>query len=204
MNGLNAPRSTSWQPWHPEEAARLLSGTTAAWCVAGGWALDLWIGEQTRQHEDLEIAVPRDQVSLILSKLADFHFFTVKNSVLSAICGEFTIPNDVHQIRVREPAVGTWCMDIFVEPGDSKTWVYRRDTAIRCERAKLVGISCSGVPFLNPEAVLLYKSKAPTQKDEADFARFSPRMDPIARDWLRDMLLRVDPQNKWIGALAEF
>ncbi|MGH3656155.1 MAG: nucleotidyltransferase domain-containing protein [Micromonosporaceae bacterium] len=27
------------------------------WCVAAGWALDLFRGEQTRPHEDLEIAV---------------------------------------------------------------------------------------------------------------------------------------------------
>jgi hypothetical protein len=29
------------------------------WAVAAGWALDLFRGEVTREHEDTEIAIPR-------------------------------------------------------------------------------------------------------------------------------------------------
>jgi hypothetical protein len=28
------------------------------WCVAAGWALDLFRGMQTREHGDIEIAIP--------------------------------------------------------------------------------------------------------------------------------------------------
>jgi hypothetical protein len=47
-----------WEPWSPAEVARRLADVDAAWCVAAGWALDLWRGRQTREHEDIEIAVP--------------------------------------------------------------------------------------------------------------------------------------------------
>jgi len=40
------------------EVAKLLAGVDVPWCVAAGWALDLFHGEVTREHEDLEIAVP--------------------------------------------------------------------------------------------------------------------------------------------------
>ncbi|MFD9689695.1 hypothetical protein ACFWXO_28500, partial [Kitasatospora sp. NPDC059088] len=34
--------------WRPEQAAERLGGFGASWCVAAGWALDLFLGRQTR------------------------------------------------------------------------------------------------------------------------------------------------------------
>ena len=42
----------------PGQVARHLAGITAPWCVAAGWALDLFRGTQTREHGDIEIAAP--------------------------------------------------------------------------------------------------------------------------------------------------
>ena len=49
-------------------------GVTAPWCVAAGWALDLFRGEQTREHEDLEIAVPttREAFGQVRNALAGY------------------------------------------------------------------------------------------------------------------------------------
>ncbi|BBH69873.1 hypothetical protein ACTI_65580 [Actinoplanes sp. OR16] len=46
--------------WTPREVADRLTGTTTPWCVAAGWALDLFRGRQTRPHGDIEIAIPAD------------------------------------------------------------------------------------------------------------------------------------------------
>jgi len=35
------------------------SGFKGFWCVAGGWAIDMFLGKQTRPHEDMEIVVLR-------------------------------------------------------------------------------------------------------------------------------------------------
>jgi hypothetical protein len=35
---------------------KLMSGCDRTWFIAGGWAIDLFIGKQTRPHQDLEIA----------------------------------------------------------------------------------------------------------------------------------------------------
>ena len=47
-----------WESRQPAQLAALLRGVTAPWYVAAGWALDLFRGEQTREHEDLEIGLP--------------------------------------------------------------------------------------------------------------------------------------------------
>ena len=43
----------------------LMKGFGAPWCVAGGWALDLWLGRRTREHADLELVLFRDDQSLL-------------------------------------------------------------------------------------------------------------------------------------------
>jgi hypothetical protein len=50
IEALEARWSLSWTP---SEVAQRLAGITAPWCVAAGWALDLFRGRQTREHGDI-------------------------------------------------------------------------------------------------------------------------------------------------------
>ena len=61
-----------WDAWHPLEITERLAGVDVPWCVVAGWALDLFRGEVTREHEDLEIAVPAGRFGVIRAALADF------------------------------------------------------------------------------------------------------------------------------------
>jgi hypothetical protein len=56
--------------WTPEMGAKCLAGVPARWCVAGSWALDLFRGEQTRVHSDLEIALPAADFPLIRARFS--------------------------------------------------------------------------------------------------------------------------------------
>lgn len=58
-----------------------------------------------------------------------------------------------------------------------------------------------GLPYLAPEIQLLYKSKAPRERDEMDFAQTRPLLAPDARRWLRDALELANPGHTWIAAL---
>ena len=55
IEALDAQWSLSWTP---SEIAQRLAGIPTPWYVAAGWALDLFRGRQTRQHADIEIAIP--------------------------------------------------------------------------------------------------------------------------------------------------
>ncbi|GAA3145448.1 nucleotidyltransferase domain-containing protein [Kribbella aluminosa] len=65
----------TWDAWHPQTIAGLLAGTSARWWVVGGWALDLFQGRQTREHEDLEIATPLWDFDVIRERLSAYEFF---------------------------------------------------------------------------------------------------------------------------------
>src|SRR5690349_11434383 len=40
--------------------ARWLGDFDAPWWVAGGWAIDLWVGGVSRDHSDIEISILRE------------------------------------------------------------------------------------------------------------------------------------------------
>jgi Aminoglycoside-2''-adenylyltransferase len=48
-----------WQLWNPDKAATCFAALHVPWWIAGGWAIDLFLGRQTREHEDLDVLILR-------------------------------------------------------------------------------------------------------------------------------------------------
>src|SRR4051794_33243194 len=51
------------------EVAEIMRGFPAAWFVSGGWAIDLFLGEVTRSHSDIEIGIYRRDQQLLRAHL---------------------------------------------------------------------------------------------------------------------------------------
>ena len=190
----DGPPLEAWAAWSPQEAALRLASVTAPWCVVGGWALDLWLGEQSRAHGDLEIAIQREDLPQVRAALG-LPLHAVGDGAVRLLADDQPTPPHRHQNWVREGEA--WRMDIMLEPGDPETWVYRREPGLTAPRAWMVGASDHGVPYLKPQGVLLYKSKTPRAKDEADLANALPRLDNEARVWLADAIARFEPASPW-------
>lgn len=47
-----------------------MSGVGAWWAVAGGWAIDLWLGMHTREHHDVEVVIRRCDQRHVLAVLS--------------------------------------------------------------------------------------------------------------------------------------
>jgi Aminoglycoside-2''-adenylyltransferase len=54
-----------WQPWSPQEVAQFFAPLTVPWWIAGGWAIDLFLGRQTREHEDIDVQILRRDQQVI-------------------------------------------------------------------------------------------------------------------------------------------
>jgi hypothetical protein len=197
------PDVGKWDPWRPEEAARRLEVVKAPWYVAGGWAIDLFLGGQRREHEDLEIAVPSSRFDEVVDALSDFEFFVITGP-REAIPLEAARDRleQTHQTWVREPAGGSWRLDIFREPSDGDTWICRRSRAITMPYERLVERTADGLPYGRPEVILLYKAKHFQQpKNQKDFEAALPRLETERRRWLRDALELVHPEHAWLSGL---
>ncbi|MEV0902850.1 hypothetical protein [Actinoplanes sp. NPDC049802] len=186
--------------WTPAEVAHRLAGAATPWYVAAGWALDLFQGEQTRDHHDIEIGVPAARFPEIRARFAGL----AADAVGDARIWESASPQALaatHQTWFRDPATGDYLIDVFREPHDGPTWICRRDSTIRLPYPEIIQHTADGIPYLRPDLVLLFKAKHTRPKDQADFDRTRPLLARAQRDTLSALLTRVHPGHPWLASL---
>lgn len=203
------PDLAAWDAWTPETVTARLAGVTAPWCVAGGWAIELFLGEtgdfaeHRRVHGDLEIAVPRGRFAEIREALPELTFFAVGDG-LAWDLAEHPEALDAHfQTWAMERGSGKWRLDVMREPHEGDVWISRRDSRIRMPYADLIRRTREGIPFVRPEVALLFKAKASLPKNEGDFAAALPYLSPDSRAWLRDALALVHSGHAWLKELEQ-
>jgi hypothetical protein len=94
---------------------------------------------------------------------------------------------------------GPWAVDVTVGEGSDDHWSYRRDPSVQVPWDLAVLRTTEGVPYLAPELQLLYKSKDPRPKDDADAAQVILDLDARRRELLARML---EPDHPWQRLLA--
>jgi hypothetical protein len=186
--------------WTPAEVAHRLAGIVSPWYVAAGWALDLFRGTQTRDHGDIEIAIPAASFPEVRSRFADYAFDAAGSGRIWANATPAELAR-TYQTWLRDPATGQYLLDVFREPHDGDIWICRRDAAIRLPYGDIIRHTSDGIPFLAPEWVLLFKAKNMRPKDQADFDGARPLLTQVQRQALADLLDRVHPGHPWLAAL---
>jgi hypothetical protein len=194
-----APDLDAWRPWHPTEVARVLAGTGVPWAVAGGWAIDLHLGRQTREHGDIEVAIPRADFPLFRLALTAFDLYEADRVVRLLSTDELP---EAHQVWVLDRDDRHWRMDTFLEPGDRQTWVSHRDETLRLPLAEVIRRTGDGIPYLAPAAVLLAKAKHARDKDEADLANTLPTLTAAERSWLAGAIAHVHQGHQWLRKIG--
>lgn len=196
------PGPSSEQPVTPTEVATILGDLGAPWWVAGGWAIDLFIGTQTRGHSDLDVAILRADQHLLYAHLESWDLRFVTGQHTPERWDGRTLEPPVHEVWARRAAEqdAGWALEVLLNEHDGDQWVYRRDPAVRLSLAQL-GHQRGDVPFLCPEVVLLYKSKRPTANDEADLRVAEPHLSQAQRLWLQRALQMCAPHHPWLAML---
>jgi hypothetical protein len=182
---------------------RLFDDFSGVWVVCGGWALDLFIGRQTREHEDLDVAIDSGAQHLVHAQLAGWRLSAkLKRASLrwspgmqlgwpeyeiTALCRGHR-PSHFHVI-LNDLYDDTWRLPMYA--GLERTaphWRLYTD---------------DGIPFVAPEVALLDKNRMHRPKDESDLQAALELMDAEQRAWLRGALERFAPRDPWIARLAE-
>jgi hypothetical protein len=204
----NAYRFGLWQPWRPEEVVSFFSTLTVPWWIAGGWALDLFLGVQTREHEDLDILFLRRDQHKIRARLQGWDVQEAHPELLPASWPfqewkqNVLLPASVHDIWCRPDARGPWAFQLMVTDSSDDQWIFRRTAQIRGSLSALGRVTGDGIPYLAPEIQLLYKAKGLRPKDKADFASVLPSLDRESRSWLAQSLALVHPGHLWLTELT--
>ena len=188
-----------WEPWDPHEVLDRLSEVDAPWGVVAGWAIDLYVGAVTRQHADIEISVPASSFTQVTEALDGFEWDVVGGGRVWPYPATL---NRFHQTWLREPRTGRWHLDVFREPHDGDTWLFRRDRSIAVPYDDVYERTPVGVPYLIPELVLLFKAGDADPKDQADFDRVVPLLSAARRARLSTWLAFHHPNHLWLAELG--
>jgi hypothetical protein len=179
-----------------------MHGFRGRWGIAGGWAIDLFVGRQMRPHADVDVAILRDDQARLRERLSDTRVDKVVDGQLVPWeSGErLTLP--IHEVHVTWP--DGFHLEFLLNEWDSASeeWMFRRAPRIRRSVDRVFSMG-RGLPRLAPEVVLLYKSKGSGPKDDADFAAAVEFMAPEQRLWLRDALVVTQAEHSWLAALRK-
>ena len=196
------PENSRWEPLTPQQVAERLRGLDIPWWIAGGWALDLFLGRQTRAHNDIEIAVFRADLDKVRAHLRGWEFVIAESGTFTPLGDKEPLPKAAHEIWSREKGHETWQLEILVEERDGARWRYRRNADIGALAKDIGRFSNEGIPYIRPEIQLLYKSKGARASDETDLITVLPRLDAAQRATLVAWLWTAEPGHRWLERLG--
>jgi len=183
-----------------------MKGLPVRWWIAGGWAIDLFVGRQTRPHGDCDVLVLRRDQLAAQEHLTgwDLYASDPRGTLRPWLDCEF-LPVGVHDIWCRRGSNEPWAFQLMLAEDLGDEWVFRRDPRIRGMISELGGVNAQGIPYLLPQIQLLYKARPqPLEKDETDFTIVLPLLSEEARAWLLSALIQLYHRgHQWIDRLRD-
>ncbi|OBR68937.1 hypothetical protein A7K91_15020 [Paenibacillus oryzae] len=177
--------------------ASLMKDYNYPWAIAGGWAIDLYIGNITRDHEDIEIVIFRDDQKKLQDYLVGWNFKKVSYGEIEPWQLGERLELPIHETYAEESDNK---LEVLLNESEGNDWVFRRDNRIRKPKSEIILQSLNGVRYLCPEIVLLYKSKNPRYKDQEDFKNINKLIETERKEWLINSLKTLYVEHPWIEA----
>ncbi|WP_373692384.1 nucleotidyltransferase domain-containing protein [Cohnella silvisoli] len=74
----------NWVTLTVPEICTVFSEIPVTWCIAGGWALDLYVGKQSRKHDDVDVIILREEQLTAFQYLSkDWTLYKTENGTLA-------------------------------------------------------------------------------------------------------------------------
>ncbi len=188
-----------------EMVAGELKDAAFEWYVGGGWSLDLFLKSVGRVHHDVDVIVPRQSQLELQKYLTErgWKLMTPFEKRIQPWPPHMRLEMPRHQVHAYRD--GQFIDLLLTDLED--VWRYRREPSVVRSREKMTLKSESGIPYLAPELVLLFKSKNTSDhdrpKDQLDFERAGPSLEPERRAWLYWALMATAPDHPWIKQLVQ-
>jgi hypothetical protein len=192
-----------WAGLTPRDIARLLRDFDRPWWVAGGWAIDLVLGRETRAHEDMDVALLRGDETALHRVLPAWEFHAVHDGAFERWDGSAPLAAPRHQFWVRRDGAGPWDFEVLLEHHRDGRWQFRRDRRVALPLERFGAMSPDGVPHVALEVALLYKARhLELAKRSADFDTALPALHGDGRAWLADAIAFTSPAHPWLSRLS--
>jgi len=199
----------------PETLARvadLMSTFRPKWSLCGGWAVDAWLGRQTRDHADVDIAVFQDDQHAIFDHLAGWQLIGHDNHVAD----DSSEPWDGRRLdlpaHIHARSHDGFNLEVLLNERSRRDWIFSREPRITMPLRRCAQQSAWGLPTVVPEVILFYKANPPAWRDlprpdlrphdELDFLALLPHLTEKQCYWLWEAISLVHPGHPWLTQLS--
>jgi len=190
--------ATAWAPLDADSVARLLGSASVRWWLSGGVALDLWLGRAIRPRPNTDVSmVAADLVKLVRDLPPGFSAW-VPDDLEGAVMpfAEVSADADPQPVLIHDDARNVWVLQMNVEDGAPRAWVYKRDPRLQLPWDRAV-LDIDGIPTGAPEVQLLWKSLRPRPEDNVDKDAVVAALSDDARAWYERAILSIHPHSSW-------
>ncbi len=213
MSSPVSRQTTNDVPEPVTRIAELMSTFPAPWALCGGWAVDSWLGRQTRDHDDVDISVFIEDQRALFDHLAGWqlvaHDLHVDGGTAERWEGRrLDLPGHIHgRLDAGEalpdgelkPEQG-FTLDIQLGDRSDGDWVLSRQPRISLPLERGVRQSPWDLPTVVPEALLFFKALELRRRDKLDFLALLPHLTQEQSGWLRSAISLVG--HPWLPQLA--
>lgn len=201
------PDQTNSNPIHPRDLLSLLGGAPFPWWITGGWALDLYLGRQTRPHFDTDVAIARRDQVTAQRYLRTWDFYSTERNKDGKIVLRQWNPGEIlgeefPGVWARESEDDPWRFEFHFHEIDDELWIFRYCGAIQHSLGSIGGLSSEGIPYFLPEIALLYKAARLRDVDEEDFQQALPHLTLEQRGQLSADLQTFNVKHPWLAVLG--
>jgi hypothetical protein len=218
--------SSSSSSFYPEPVARIgevMSTFNRPWFVCGGWAVDTWLGRQTREHGDIDITVFHDDQRALFEQLAGWHMIADDiepdtspdrppwdGHVLDPE-HRWTWPKTPAHIHARPAGVANlaalraWTnppystaaddfnLEVMINEREGSDWLVNPEPRIARPIELCVRESPAGIPTAVPEVLMFFKATAYWGEYEGKYPRAADEAD------VRALLPQVgEDERSWL------
>ncbi|HKS99988.1 MAG TPA: hypothetical protein VJT31_10695 [Rugosimonospora sp.] len=201
----------------------LLAGIGRPWFLCGGWAVDAWLGRQTREHGDVDIAVFHHDQHAIIEHLPGWalvgHDPNVPDDTTEPWRGRhLDMPAHIHVPILGSPLSTSTTVthsafefEFLLNEGTDQDWILNRGLDVALPRERGIRHSPWALPTATPEAILFFKAGGDLTadrlttttrhfryRDQQDFVALRPTLTGTQRGWLRESIGTIHPEHPWL------
>lgn len=173
----------NWQLLSIASLKQIMHDADFDWYLAGGIALDEFLGRKTRNHEDIDILVNFKYLERILDFFKNYKVYTARNGSLSL--SSFNEINSTDSLWIAKDDEESFIIQILFFEEEAGHWVYKRENDI-WKRIEDIYFVKNDMKIIQPEIQLLYKMNSSNvrDKDLYDYHNVYPVLEERQRAWL--------------------
>lgn len=184
----------NWQLLSIESLKQIIQDADYDWYLAGGIALDEFLGRKTRDHEDIDILVNFKYLERILDYFNSYKVYTARNGSLSLSALNNIKSTD--SLWITKDENESFIIEILLFEEEEGHWIYKRDNAVR-KKIEDIYFDKNDMKIIQPEIQLLYKMNSSNvrEKDLYDYHNVYPVLEERQKAWL-DSVLKFDKLDR--------